>query len=99
MGVVHRVIRLLCVLYDGGFWKGGIDLVGVYVEMNRRIALVGPNKSEQEVWGRTLNSFIRVCSSCNNIVLLSGVKFKSNVPAINTIISYPGYQEQVESLP
>jgi hypothetical protein len=48
MGVVHRVIRLLCVLYDGGFWKGGIDLVGVYVEMNRRIALVGPNKSEQE---------------------------------------------------
>lgn len=48
-GVVHRVTRLLCVPYDGEFWRGGIDLVGEYVEKNQRTELTGPITIRQSV--------------------------------------------------
>lgn len=75
----------------------GIDLMENYVGMSRRIELIVPEvrRDKQEI---TLSSFRRACSSCNRIVLLSGVRLRSYVPNIS-MIDYIRYPMLTESPP
>jgi hypothetical protein len=64
-----------------------------YAGTNRRIGLIGPEVREEREES-TFNSLTRACSSCNKIVLLSGVKLRSYVPEIS-MTRYIEYQMQV----
>ena len=58
-----------------------IDLLEGCVETTRKNVLVGPSV-RGDIGECTLSSFITACSSWRSIVLLSGVRFISNVPIL-----------------